>query len=314
MNSLKYIYKSFILCGIVILSSYSYALNIDTIFIKEEKMSSESKIIPKDEATNQKPVNNVHKANNNFSAGDKIFVSLDWLRPTQIRKSSVSVANKLAKSKGINYNDGKSMLSIGEAIPVFKGHDGYLYLIDGHHSVLASIEAKAKTIPVLILDDLSDLEEEKFWEAAVAKNYAYLKDMNGNIHAPPKTFSDLLEDSLKYFASITAFKCQPGQPLNALDYENNIEHPLWIKVGNSVPFIEFIISNELYKNNFKFANQDRLNKEKLNGKIEEARKILQNSSIDEIVFLPYNIIDAKKIIKATCEQSHNAMESNFIEE
>ncbi|MDF2966029.1 MAG: putative ParB-like nuclease [Rickettsiaceae bacterium] len=309
MKSLFGILRLPLFIAILALAPLANALNIDTIFIKEEKMSLEGTAVKAEDVDQPKTAQVQNKLNNNYSAGDRVFVNIEWLKPTQLRKSSINVANKLARSKGIIFDDGKSMLSLSDAVPVFKGFDGYLYLIDGHHNVLASIESKAKTIPVLIHDDLSDLNEDKFWEVAIAKNYAYLKDSNGEVKSPPKSFHDLVEDPLIYFAAISAFKCTPGQILTQQDYNKSLEHPLWLKVSNSVPFIEFSIANELHKSNFQFANQDRLNKDKLNSKIEEARKLLTNFSLEGLVLLPHDIEEAKKLYKLHCEQAQSSVDT-----
>jgi hypothetical protein len=313
MQSFKIASKFLLLKIVVFYSLHANALNIDTIFIREEKMSLASEASTSQEqaqAANHEQKESL-KNNSRFLAGDKIFVEIEVLKPTILRKSTINVVNKIARSKGIVFDNGKSMYGIEDAIPVFKGFDGNLYLIDGHHKVLASMESKAKSVPVLVLDDLSDLPEEKFWEAAIAKNYAYLYNMNGEQQLPPKSFNDLIDDSLSYFASITSFKCATQQPSHQKDFNKNLDNPLWIKTVNSQPFIEFTLANELYKKKFQFVSQDRLSKDRLDSKIEEARKLLFGTSIEGAIILPKNKEATAKLCKEQCAQIGSSMSPVF---
>ncbi len=300
-----------LLSSLLYMYSYSsFALDIDTVFIREEKLAASSDF-SKNNPTSVQPTSEGH---NSFSVGDKLFVDIKLLRPTQLRKSEANIADKIMKSKGIIYDEGKSMFSLDEAVPVFKGIGGFLYLIDGHHSVMASLQNNAKTMPILILDDLSDLSIQNFWEIAINKNYAYLQDFNGQTQSPPSGFNDLIEDPVRYFAAITAFKCTPGKPIEAQEYAKYLSNPLWLKVGKSLPFIEFNMANQLYKHNFLFHNEDRLDKAKMATQVETAREIFLANPLEGIILLPKDPLEAIKLQTTYCKQQAGIIESSFNEE
>jgi hypothetical protein len=82
-----------------------------------------------------------------------------------------------------------------------------------------------------------------FWAAAEARGYIYPRAIGGAHQLPPASFDALVDDPGRYFAAITARKCDRDDQPAALT--TGAEYPLWVKVGKDVPFIEFMISDAL---------------------------------------------------------------------
>lgn len=214
------------------------------------------------------------------------FVKLSELRPTQVRYSSANVKDKINKAikqgdtdkcfSFFKYDNGKSIYSNKDAIPVVATDSQFplYYLVDGHHSVLASLQVKAQTIPIKIVAIYYPKPDtDFFWEWMQKKHFSFLKDIDGSLRIP-KNFNSLTDDPLRYFAAISARKFEKDTT-----YENSTghEYPLWVKIGKDIPFIEFFIADALkdsvtysYEEHF----EDNKNKLQFQNKIELARNIL----------------------------------------
>lgn len=130
--------------------------------------------------------------------GEKGYVPISVLRPAQVRYSNKMVREKIKQFQGLWYDDGRSIFELNSVntIPVVLGPKGCYYLLDGHHSVLASIRLRAKTMPVEVKVDLSYFPKDNadFWAEMVNKQYARLLDRDGSGAKPPRRFSDLKAD------------------------------------------------------------------------------------------------------------------------
>lgn len=207
-----------------------------------------------------------------------MYVDIHTVYPSQHRYSSLNVKQKIEKGENDGYHceqaqlifhfdNGKSIYAVKNAIPVLKVNSIYI-LVDGHHSVLASIELGASTVPVHIIHVLTRPLDNEFWQWAATNNYAYLIDIKGNLSIPPPDdITQLQDDPLRYFAAITARKYEEieGSWIGA-------ENPLWIKVGKDIPFIEMKIADLLRASGFSYQYGDEL--VKLDLLIDQARAIL----------------------------------------
>jgi hypothetical protein len=183
------------------------------------------------------------------------YVDYHEIFPAQFRYASRNVEDKIEKAVQRGYAsqnseggwtyeffEGRSIIPEKEALPVVRASFGYV-LVDGHHEVLSSIALGADWIPIKIIADLGALTPERFWKEAEERGWAYLIDLHGIKHPePPATFDQLIDDSNRYFAAISARKY-------AADLSSSIgaEYPLWIKIGKDTPFIEFKISDVLWR-------------------------------------------------------------------
>lgn len=221
------------------------------------------------------------------------YTHISELFPSQLRYASKNVtekAQKILKNKDAvwdenqskweyKYYNGLSALAEKDAIPVVKAPFGYA-LIDGHHNVLSSISVGADWIPVILVDDLSNMSYEDFWEKAEDMGWAYLYDINGQKSYPPTSFDQLQDDPNRYFAAIAARKY-----LNEFD-PNSIgaEYPIWIKIGKDIPFIEFKISDALWNSGviYSYDMGDNPSEEF----VEAARRALIEANIPGLKVIP----------------------------
>lgn len=217
------------------------------------------------------------------------YVSIHEIFPAQTRCSSQNTAEKVDKALAsgaavwnaskndweFKYHHGTSIFSRNKAVPVVKASFGYV-LIDGHHDVLSSIKLHADMVPVKIVEDLSQLTPDQFWEVAEQKGWAYLYTADGKKTLPLKSFADMSDDTNRYFAAITARKYFSD---NSGAYTSiGAEYPLWIKVNKDIPFIEFKISNALFGKGFIYDPQTMGNPPK-DEVIEQARQIILQANI-----------------------------------
>jgi len=223
--------------------------------------------------------------------GDILFVKLDQLRPTQVRYSSENVNDKVKKAikqgdtnkelSVFKHDKGQSIFSISDALPVIATNIDQkiplFYLIDGHHSALASFKVKAKTIPVKIEDIYYPKPNTKlFWEWARKYQYTYLKDTDGKLRIP-EDFNTLTDDPIRYFVALAARKFEKDTT-----YKNSTgaEYPLWAKIGKDIPFIEFHIADALIEASFAYQYGEENDKTLFQEKIEFARIVLSKKIKD----------------------------------
>lgn len=243
------------------------------------------------------------------------YVSYEKIFPGQVRFSSLNVARKVKEfkeqEKAIRdeakatwkgaYHAGKSLFSEVEALPVLRAPFGYV-LKDGHHDVLASIELKAEMVPIKVDEDLSHLTTEQFWKTAEEKGWAHLNKIDGQKSLPIKKFSDLIDDSNRYFASIIAMKITKKGKIKGAEY------PIWVKRKKDIPFIEFKISEALYAKGFMYKPEmgNKPNSEI----VEQAREILLQAQIPGLEVVPRRIpADKIKIDKKSLTISYEKKEN-----
>ena len=216
---------------------------------------------------------------------EPFFVALNFLRPAQHRFAAESVAERIQKAQirgdlvqeGQNYilkfDSGKSLYPLTKAVMAIKFGTSFI-ICDGHHSILASVNVDAQTFPIRITQDLSHMAEDELWQKLENEGLAYLADIKGERKLPPKSFKDLQEDPLRYFVSLICRKYDED-----LKHENSrgCEHPLWIKIGKDIPFIEFILADHLRK--YGFICEKSMTQEEL---IQSALEILIKNPLSNI--------------------------------
>lgn len=230
----------------------------------------------------------------NCPISEPFYLPISEIFPAQLRYASQNVQDKINK-KIMNgdaqwsdanagweyrYNNGRSIFSIKESIPVVKAPFGYI-VIDGHHDVLSSLFLEATWLPVHMIADLSDLSEDQFWDEAERLGWAYLYNLQGQRQIPPRDFYLLEDDPNRYFAMISARKCLVDK-----DLINSIgaEYPIWVKVSNDIPFIELKIADILWQNQIVYSyDMGRNPPEEF---VEEARRVLLAAEIPEIWIIP----------------------------
>lgn len=219
------------------------------------------------------------------------FISIDQIKPGQLRYSSKNVEEKVNKilkdgqatfdhtsgKWSYKYDENQSVYSLDNAVPAVVGPDGFILLVDGHHDVLASLALQAKTMPVKVIQNWENMSIETFWARASESGYAYLYDLQGQKKLPPLSFTELSDDPNRYFAAISARKLLEG---GTMDSSIGADYPLWIKIGKSIPFIEFKISDVMKKHGLIYDYEIANNPEAWAQFVEKARVALKESPIE----------------------------------
>jgi hypothetical protein len=222
-----------------------------------------------------------------------VYVHYRDLHPSQLRFASQNVEQKvkniLKKNNAIlnkstsqwsyKYYNGLSALSEKDSIPVVKASFGYA-LVDGHHNVLSNIAVGSEWIPIRVINDLCHLSLEAFWAEAELMGWAYLYDINGKKSFPPTLFSDLQDDPNRYFAAIAARKYKNEASRDS----SGAEYPVWVKIGKDIPFVEFMISDAMWKSGLVYSYEmgDNPSIEF----VESARQVLLESDIKGLRIIP----------------------------
>ncbi|MGM0440747.1 MAG: ParB/Srx family N-terminal domain-containing protein [Chlamydiota bacterium] len=204
--------------------------------------------------------------------GGAAYIDISMIRPGQIRYARPNVNKKInkalkklkvAKREGDGYrllaDNGRSSIPADKAVPVIISPfptKPYV-LVDGHHDVLAAIEMGAKTVPVKVIADLSNLDKAEFYREAARKGYIYYKALGGcDVESYPTSFEVLKADPYRWLVTILSRKC----PCREADMENDSEseasqgsyawrYPVFIKSdekGEDLPFVEFIVADIIY--------------------------------------------------------------------
>jgi hypothetical protein len=217
----------------------------------------------------------------------EVYLDCEQIFPTQLRYSSENVQSKIeaivrakkavwdetSGSWQLMYNDGKSVYGEEDAVPVVNGPYGY-FLCDGHHHILASLHFGAQAIPARVIANFSSLDENAFWKEMEKKGWAYPYNILGERATAPKDFKLLQDDPNRFFAALIARKCGPDADLSA---SRGAEYPVWIKVGQDIPFIEFQIADALWKQGLRYEYS--MGENPPAEFVEEARKILREAKI-----------------------------------
>jgi len=224
-----------------------------------------------------------------------ISIPLERLLPSQIRYSSKNVQDKIANGlkKGfitshpldgfqLSFDNAQSMYPKNEAVPVLKLPNEQFLLVDGHHSALASLEVGAKTIFGKVIEEIQKPLSAPLWHYLEGKGWAYLKELGGKPSSPPQSFSDLKDDPVRYF--VTLSRCKVDEDLD-LSKARGFSFPLWLKIGKDQPFIEFKIADYLYAHGFRASYDSLQNEENLGEVVEKARLIFQRHPTSEFRIL-----------------------------
>jgi hypothetical protein len=231
-----------------------------------------------------------------LKVGDITYIPINNLTPGQLRYAQPVVQTKVAGQKkiGLIHDDSKSTLAKTEkdAVPVIKAPFG-LVIKDKHHETLAAIRVGAQTVPVHIVDDLSNLTTEEFWQKAEEKGHVYPYNLKGERQIPT-SFADLQDDPNRQFATIISRKCiNVGDPVDKI-LKDGAEYPVWIKIlsgdKKTRAFIEFIIADTLYKHGILYTYDiEKTKPEKYERLVEQARKVLLEDPVLGIKVIPEKI-------------------------
>lgn len=237
------------------------------------------------------------------------IVPLEKLFPSQIRFSRVLVEKKKLRIQKTNSlpNDLPSNSSLNstkiDSLPVVKSCFGYV-LVDSHHELIAHKELGSKEFPIRIVEDFSLLEESSFWKKMEEKNYSHLLDWEG-LKVDPPLFKDLKDDPNRFLAHLICRKyskkeiqkIKKGKDL--LSFGKGSEYPIWLKFNKDIPFIEFRISDVIWKGGIVYDEQ-KYGVDIPEELMEKLRQLISCSDIPNIKVLSEKIhfsnIDLRKYI------------------
>jgi len=110
---------------------------------------------------------------------DRLFVPVQTLGPTQCVVGMRAVAVKRRKLEIRLRNSNIENYLSDRPIPAVRGPAGQLYIIDSHHLGLALWQAEVREAYVQVIDDLSGLSQDDFWNRMEAAGRLYLFDEKG---------------------------------------------------------------------------------------------------------------------------------------
>ena len=124
------------------------------------------------------------------------------LLPTQMTVGlrEVGLKRKRLREK-MAEKDGQSLGA--RMVPVVLGPEHRRYMIDRHHFTSALHAEGVREVPVVVIADLSALEQHAFWAALDDRRWTHPFDANGRRHdydAIPKSVGDLIDDPFRSLA------------------------------------------------------------------------------------------------------------------
>lgn len=128
--------------------------------------------------------------------------NIDSLRPTQM-----SVGMEEVRSKVVDLsNKSQDKLDAYERShpePVVRGPKGNLYITDHHHLAMALAQMKVKQTFCFVVEDLSSLDGDRFFEEMKKRNWLFLEDNAGVDREPrdlPTEVTQLADDPYRSLA------------------------------------------------------------------------------------------------------------------
>ncbi len=129
----------------------------------------------------------------------------NWVEVTELIPTQFAVGLKATMKKAKENLDqmSENKFYLENPVPVAKGPQGKLYMIDGHHFTRGVYEMDYPYVFVKIQKDWSHLSPQTFWKKMKAEKLVYLKDENGRerqVKDLPKSVSQLKDDPYRSLA------------------------------------------------------------------------------------------------------------------
>lgn len=212
-----------------------------------------------------------------------IFVPISYIHPGQHRYAQLHVVASLsydlenfAEFDGnvfkLGNDDGRSLFPLKDARSGVLTDFG-IVLVDGHHSVITSLYLGASSLPIKIVKDLRKQTKTHVFQQLETEELVYLIDLDGTRRIPEPEFSSLKDDANRSLVSLTGLNVRVTPTGLKFRYGSDLE-PLWVKVGESIPFVEFMLADLLYSAGIKLTNEDIDLMSKERRLLEDLRKIL----------------------------------------
>lgn len=127
---------------------------------------------------------------------------LEKLHPTQLTVGLAEVAAKREAWTKLKRKERKAALD-NHWFPCVLGPDQRYYIVDHHHFGLALLQEEVKSVPLLLLKDLSFVEPLTFWKVMSFNQWVHPYDAHGarrSYDAIPKRITDLQDDPYRSLA------------------------------------------------------------------------------------------------------------------
>lgn len=222
----------------------------------------------------------------------------------------------------LKHDHGKSATELADPIAVIKGPTGYA-IVDGHHDVFLSLYTGASTVAADVREDLSHLTPLEFWTHLKTKNLLYLKESPSELVVKPPVMNLVKDNPNRYLSALLAFKVSVKNKDGALKVlqSKGAAVPVWIKVNDGIPFMEFHIAKVLsgsgisydpaWKDSVPPAVVEEARQALLAAKASGANPVLQEiaipQSLAEAVDVVKNVSSLEGLLKRDCLQSFQAL-------
>lgn len=115
-------------------------------------------------------------------------LKIERLRPTQMTHGAREVREKIKQYKALNGHD-LEMAIAEKPIPVVYGPNDAPFAIDHHHVAAALWHVGIKSVPIVLVRDLSSYSQASFWLSMENERWTFPYDAEGR----RRPFSDLPE-------------------------------------------------------------------------------------------------------------------------
>ncbi len=151
----------------------------------------------------------------------------------------------------LSYDEGKSSVSKADPIKVIRGPQGYV-ILDGHHDWYLSFYLGAETIAVEVVEDLHKLSPVEFWQQMKTRQKVYLSESAEVLAACPPAFNTVKDNPNRYLVSLLARKVKMDSTGKKVKNQKGPENALWLKINDSMPYIEFDLAKILSDNGIEY--------------------------------------------------------------
>jgi hypothetical protein len=131
------------------------------------------------------------------------MLRIDQLRPTQMTHGMREVSEKTEKYKALSGHE-LEMAIAERPIPVVYGPNGAPFAIDHHHVAAALWRANVKSVPFVLVRDLSFLPQADFWQTMENNRWTYPYDAEGRrrpFSEMPEHVWELADDEFRSLAA-----------------------------------------------------------------------------------------------------------------
>ncbi len=130
-------------------------------------------------------------------------LDIERLRPTQVTRGLREVEEKTRFYQSLSGHD-LDMAIAGKPVPIVLGPRGESYAIDHHHVAGALWQADIKSVPVVLIRDLSTYSPAEFWLTLENNGWTYPYDQRGQrvsfADMPPHVW-DMIDDEFRSLAA-----------------------------------------------------------------------------------------------------------------